>query len=252
MDAKIIRKFGINIYTQVSWESITTKDPLWSTGNTINNVHASTRVKIQIRTVLSMSTTESRGCTPQNTQPSESIIPQSRTKIQRKKEVEMAIVFHWGTGDLYFCLSLDPMHAPVPKLDSSNAKETVSGARKWSPLQPWLPHSLDGNRSWDTTGPSYTHTKPSVSKGWCTLWVERALNCPLVSTVSKGWVLTFCFFSRSPHVPITLRIQFWQRFVLIWAVKGKRGEVMRFKSLGLCTGTFHSKFHPGHDFSLRL
>ena len=106
--------------------------------------------------------------------------------------------------------------------------------------------------SWDTTGPSYTHTKPSVSKGWCTLWVERALNCPLVSTVSKGWVLTFCFFSRSPHVPITLRIQFWQRFVLIWAVKGKRGEVMRFKSLGLCTGTFHSKFHPGHDFSLRL
>ena len=68
----------------------------------------------------------------------------------------MAIVFHWGTGDLYFCLSLDPMHAPVPKLDSSNAKEMVRGARKWSPLQPWLPHSLDGNRSWDTTGPSYT------------------------------------------------------------------------------------------------
>ena len=59
----------------------------------------------------------------------------------------MAIVFHWGTGDLYFCLSLDL---------SSNAKEMVRGARKWSPLQPWLPHSLDGNRSWDTTGPSYT------------------------------------------------------------------------------------------------
>ena len=93
MDARIIQKFGIT-YTQVYWESTTTKDPLWSTGNTINNVYSSTCVKIKKITVLSMSTTESRGCTPQNTQPSESIIPQSRIKIQRKKEVEMAIIFH--------------------------------------------------------------------------------------------------------------------------------------------------------------
>ena len=241
MDARIIQKFGIT-YTQVYWESTTTKDPLWSTGNTINNVYSSTCVKIKKITVLSMSTTESRGCTPQNTQPSESIIPQSRIKIQRKKEVEMAIIFHWGTGDLYFCLSLDL---------SSNAKEMVRGARKWSPLQPWLPQlsgwqqELGYNRAF-----SY-RTKPSVSKGWCTLWVERALNCPLVSTGSKGWVLTF-FFSRSSHIPITLRIQFWQTFVLIWSVKGKRGEVMRLRSLGLCTSTFHSNFHPENDFSLRL
>ena len=44
MDASIIRKFGINIYTQVYWESIISKDPLWSTGNTINNPSAFTHM----------------------------------------------------------------------------------------------------------------------------------------------------------------------------------------------------------------
>ena len=113
-----------------------------------------------------------------------------------------------------------------------------------APLSGWQ-QELGFNRAF-----SY-RTKPSVSKGWCTLWVERALNCPLVSTGSKGWVLTF-FFSRSSHIPITLRIQFWQTFVLIWSVNGKRGEVMKLRSLGLCTSTFHSNFHPENDFSLRL
>ena len=202
-------------------------------------MHSPTCVKIQIRAVVSTSTTESRGCAPQNTQPLKSIMPQSEIKIQRKKEVEMATVFHWGTGDLYLCLSLDPMHSPVSKLESSNAKEMLRGAHKWSPLQPWFPLSLEGNRSWDPTGPSHTRTKPRVPKGRCTLWVERTLNCPLVSTGSKGWVLTFCFFSHSPTYQSPWGSSFG-RHPLVWAVNGTRGEVMRPKSSGLCTGTLHS------------
>ena len=43
-------------------------------------------------------------------------------------------------------------------------------------------HFWLATRAVDLAGPSYTHTKPSVSKGRCSLWAERALDFPLVSS----------------------------------------------------------------------
>ena len=59
---------------------------------------------------LRTSTTDSCGCTPQNTQPSKAIILVNKIKIQIQETTT-------------FVPSLKPMHTAVPKLDSSKAKE---------------------------------------------------------------------------------------------------------------------------------
>lgn len=74
MRARIIQEVGPNIYTQIHWKSITSKSLHPAEGTLVNNAHWSICEKSQIRTVISVSTTESPGCTPQNIQSSKSII----------------------------------------------------------------------------------------------------------------------------------------------------------------------------------
>ena len=147
MGARIIQEVGTNIYTQIYWKSIISKS-LWpAEGTPINNVHWSICEKSQIGTVISTSTTESPGCTPQNIQPPKSIILIGKIKIHIKKikRREELTVSHWGTGDLYSCLKPGPHARSSPK----------AGLRQWGrgvskrPLESWLPsNSLDGARGW--------------------------------------------------------------------------------------------------------
>ena len=74
MRARIIQEVGPNIYTQIHWKSIISKSLHPAEGTLVSNVHGSICEKSQIRTVISTSTTESPGCTPQNIQSSKSII----------------------------------------------------------------------------------------------------------------------------------------------------------------------------------
>ena len=99
MGARIIQEVGTNIYTQRYWKSIISKS-LWpAEGTSINNVHWSICEKSQIGTVISTSTTESPGCTPQNIQPPKSIILIGKIKIHIKKikrRVDCVPLRHWG------------------------------------------------------------------------------------------------------------------------------------------------------------
>ena len=139
--AKIIQEVGTNIYTQIHWQSIISKSLRPAEGTPINNVHWSICEKSQVRTVISTSTTESPGCTPQNIQSSKSIILIRKIKIQIKKKRDRkgdcVPLRHWGP--LLLSETWTPCTLQAQSWTVLRQRRWGRGASKRSPLKPWLP-----------------------------------------------------------------------------------------------------------------